>query len=178
MLLVILVSCNNDKKVTEETTANPQVKTTAQVDPKTQKLESLKTATATDLDQMQKMVPAEMAGIKRTRLNMNSNIGYSIVQADYVKNSKSDIRLIAYDCAGEQGSQLYNSSFLSYLDKNEENAGGYTKTINLNGKKTIEKYEAATKSTSISFLANETVLMVLHGKNISAETLKEAALKL
>ena len=176
--MLLFIGCNNDKKATEAAPAEPQLKTATQLDPKAEKLAALQKATATDLDQLQKLVPAEMAGIKRTRLNMNSNIGYAIVQADFQKNNKTDIRMIAYDCAGEQGAKLYNNSFLSYLDKNENNAEDYTKTIDFMGGKAVEKYEAAHKITTLSFLANETILIVLTGRNITAETLKEAAQKL
>ncbi len=178
MIVPTIFSCSDDKKVEKQLPPEPQVKSAVQVDPKVQKLEELKKATATGLDALQNMLPAEMSGIKRSKFSMTSNLGYATAQADYEKNSKTYIHLALYDCAGEQGAAMYNNSYLSSLDKNEQNDAGYTKTIEMNGGKAIEKYEAATKVTTISFLGNGQILVVVAGKNIPAETLKEAITKM
>jgi hypothetical protein len=178
MFVPLFFSCSDDKKVEKQIPPEPQVKSAVQVDPKVQKLEELKKAPTKGLDALQNMLPAEMSGIKRSKFSMTSNLGYATAQADYEKNSKTYIHLALYDCAGEQGSALYNNSFLSSLDKNEQNDAGYTKTIELNGGKAIEKYEAATKVTTISYLGNDQILVVVAGKNIPAETLKEAISKM
>jgi hypothetical protein len=170
-----LLSCSEDKKVEVKPTPDTQVKSTAQVDPKTAKLDALKKSTPADLADMQKMLPEEMGGIKRSKFSMTSNLGYATATADYNKNSKTYIHLVMYDCTGDQGSNLFNDSYLTHLDKNEENADGYRKTIDFMGGKAVEHYEGANKITTLSFLANDKILVVVSGKNIPAETLREAA---
>ena len=179
MLTVAFFSCSEGKKDQPQATADTaQVKSAVQADPKTQKLDQLKAAPTTDLAALQNMLPAEMAGIKRSKFSMTSNLGYATAQADYEKNRKTYIHLSLYDCAGEQGASMYNSSFLSKLDQKQESAAGYTKTIELAGGKAIESFEAETNVTTISFLANDKILVVIAGKNFSAETLREAAQKM
>ena len=172
---LLFSSCSSDNKAEKkEVAAEPQVKSAVKIDPREQQLEIMKNASTTGLDELQKMLPASLAEIKRSKFSMTSNLGYATAQADYEKNSKTYIHLVLYDCAGAQGADLYNKSFLSDLDKSIDNEAGYTKTIALGSGKAIEKYEAATKVTTISFLANDKILFVLAGKNIPAETLKDA----
>src|SRR4030095_6101148 len=97
IVMLTFISCNDKKTNTTETLPEPQVKTAAKVDPETQKLEALKNAQPSDMGEMQKMLPDEMAGIKRNKFSMNSNLGYAIVRADYEKNSKPYLHLIMYD---------------------------------------------------------------------------------
>jgi hypothetical protein len=162
IVMLTFISCSDNKTAIKET-PQPQVKSVAKTDPDKEMLEALKKAQATDLGEMQKMLPDEMAGIKRSKFSMTSNLGYATVQADYEKNSKTYLHLVMYDCTGEQGADLYKSSFLSYLGKPVENAEGYTKTIDLMGKRAVERYEAANKVTTLSFLANDKILVVLSG---------------
>jgi len=178
VVMLTLISCNDKKTATKDPVPEPQVKAAAQVDPITQKLEALKKAEPTDMGEMQKKVPEEMAGIKRSKFSMNSNLGYAIVEADYEKSSKNYLHLVMYDCTGEQGADLYKNSFQSYLDKTDANAEGYTKTIDFRGGKAVERFEAANKITTLSFMSSDKVLVVLSGKDIPAETLKVEALKL
>jgi hypothetical protein len=176
IVMLTFISCS-DKKTAKEPVPEPQVKSVAKVDPVAEKLEALKKAPPTDLSEMQKMLPDEMAGIKRSKFSMNSNLGYAIVRADYEQSSKN-LHIVMYDCTGEQGSDLYKKSFLSYLDKSDASQEGYIKTIDFMGNKAVERFEAGNKVTTLSFMADDKILVVLSGKNIPAETLKEAAQKL
>jgi len=178
VVMLTLISCSDKKTVTAEPLPEPQVKAAAQVDPVAQKLEALKKAEPTDMGEMQKMLPDEMAGIKRSKFSMNSNLGYAIVEADYEKNSKNYVHLVMYDCTGERGVDVYKNSFQSYINAPDANAEGYTKTIDFMGGKAVERFEAANKITSLSFMVDDKILIVLSGKNVPIETLKEAAQKL
>ena len=177
IVMLTLISCSDKQTAPKNPVPEPQVKTAAAVDPATQKLEELKKAAPADMGEMQKMLPDEMAGIKRTKFSMNSNLGHAIVQADYEKSSKNYLHLVMYDCTGDAGADLYKNSYQSYLGKTDANEAGYTKTIELMGRKAVERFEAANKVTTLSFMADEKILVVLSGKNVPVETLKEAALK-
>jgi hypothetical protein len=178
IVMLTFISCS-DKK-TKEPVPEPQVKSAAKVekDPVAEKLEALRKASPTDLSVMQEMLPAEMAGIKRSKFSMTSNLGYAMVQADYEKSSKEYVHLVMYDCTGEQGADLYKKSFLAYMDKTDANADGYTKAVDFMGKKAVERFEAGNKIVTLSFMADDKILVVLSGKNIPAETIREAAQKL
>jgi Skp family chaperone for outer membrane proteins len=178
VVMLTFISCSDKKTATKDPVPEPQVKAAAQVDPVAQKLEALKKAEPTDMGEMQKKLPEEMAGIKRSNFAMNSNLGYAIVEADYEKSSKNYLHLVLYDCTGEQGADLYKNSYQSYLGKTEANAEGYTKTIDFNGRKAVERFDAANKITTLSFMTNDKILVVLSGKDIPVETLKVEALKL
>jgi hypothetical protein len=175
IVMLTLISCSDKKTNTAETLPEPQIKTAAQVDPVAQKLEALKLAQPTDMGELQNMMPEEMAGIKRNKLSMNSNLGYGIVRADYEKNSKTQVHLVMYDCTGEEGANLYKSSYLSYLNKPDANTEGYTKTIDFLGGKVIERHESANNVTTLSFMTKDKILIVLSGKGVTLEELKEAA---
>jgi len=170
-----LISCGQDKGVDKDlAVTSPQVLSVAKVDPKAQKLEALAKAPSVGLDGMQTMIPAEIAGIKRSKFSMANNLGYATATADYEKGKKSSIHLVLYDCTGENGAAIYDRSYLSYVDKNEQGEKGYKKTIVLGDGKAIEKYDADTKVTTLIFPVKETVLMEVSGKNLSAEELKTA----
>ena len=80
-----------------------------------------------------------------------------------------------YDCTGAEGANLYKSSYLDYLNKSDANTEGYTKTIDFLGGKAIERHETAQDVTTLSFVTKEKILIVLSGKGVSVEALKEAA---
>lgn len=174
-----ILSCGEDKATaTSETPETPKVKSAVAVDPKLQQLEDLKKMPASGLDELQKMLPETIDGIKRSNFSMTSNMGYATVQADYKKNSKAAVHIVLYDCAGEQGAELFRNSFQSKLDSNEESEKGYSRTVTLGTGKAVEQFEAATNVTTLRFMANEKVLVMMAGKNIAAEKLLEAAQKM
>jgi hypothetical protein len=177
IVMLFFTSCSDKKTATKDPVTETQVKAIANVDPVSQKLEALKIAEPSDMGEMQKMLPGEMAGIKRSKFSMNSNLGYAIVEADYEKSSKNYLHLVMYDCTGEKGADLYRNNYQSYMNKPDANEQGYTKTIDFMGGKAIERFDAANKITTLSFMADEKILVVLSGKNIPVETLKEAAQK-
>ena len=82
-----------------------------------------------------------------------------------------------YDCTGEKGADIYKNSFQSYMNKTDATEAGYTKTIDFMGGKAIERFDASNKTTTLSFMADDKILVVLSGKNVPIETLKEAAQK-
>jgi len=176
---IMLISCSESKKSEEK--AEPvetQVKSAAVVDPKEQKLQELRKAPLTSLDDMQKMLPEVLAGIKKTKFSMTSNMNYGMVNADYTKNANTFVQVTMYDCAGEDGAKLYQSSFQNDLGKADSTEKGYMRTIELQGGKAIERFDAELKVTTLSFLANDKILFVIAGKNIEADALKEEVQKM
>lgn len=176
---VVLTACNSDTKTVQaknESANEAKVKSAATpVDPTTQKIEALKKLPLLGLDELAAWLPAELSGIKRSNLTMNSDMGYAVAHADYTKNNKTDMRVTVYDCAGETGSSVYKASYAAKMKTAAEDENGYTKSIDLAGKKAIEHHEKANKITTITYMANDRILVVLSARNIEPEKVREAA---
>lgn len=149
--------------------------TTEPADPVKVKLEELKKMPMMDLDQLRKMMPEAINGIKRSSFSMSSNLGHGEAKGDYEKNSKTYIRVALYDCSGQSGADIYNTSYVLKTKLNIENEEGYTKTIDMNGKQAIESFEKPANAMTLTYMHDDRVLVVITGRNISAEDMKKAA---
>jgi len=175
------VACNSDTKTTRtnETANDAKVKSvTAPVDPETQKVEELEKLTPVGLDELTPWLPDELNGIKRSNLTMSTDRGYAVAHADYEKNSKTDMRVTVYDCAGEAGANLYKVTYANKMNQLQESGEGYTKTTNFMGEKAIEHHEINNNITTLTYLANNHILVVVSARNFDPEKVKEAAQKL
>jgi hypothetical protein len=56
-----------------------------------------------------------------------------------------------------------------------ESSNGYTKTIDLNGTKAVESYEKGNNQYTLTYTANERLLVVLMGRNTDADALRTVA---
>ena len=169
-------SCNSDTKTVknDESVNDAKVKAAAVVDPVAQKIEELKGLKPIGLDELSAWLPATLAGIKRSNLTMSSDMGYAVAHADYEKNSKTDMRLTVYDCAGASGSDLYKTNYLGKM-KDVQNDEGYTKTVEFPGGKAIEHHEEKNKVTTLSFITDGRILVVLSARNFEPEKVREVA---
>lgn len=175
-IALFFLACQSEEKKEAPATPEVQVKAAAAVvDPVTARIEELKKTPIMDLDELKRKLPESLNGIKRNSFNMSSTFGYAMAQGDYEKNSKTYVRVMVYDCAGEKGAALYNSSFITKTKLNVENEEGYTKTIELNGNPAIESFEKPANATTLTYLLNNRVLVVMTGRNVSAEDLRKAA---
>jgi hypothetical protein len=178
ILLAVLIACNNEAKKDAQP-GNVQVKSVSKpVDPLTAKMEDLKKTGQIDLNELGNYLPGELNGMKRSNFSMSSNLGYAVAQADYEKNRKTAMHITMIDCAGEAGANLYQSSYAAKLDKASGTEENFTKTIDINGLKAIETFEKDQNASGLSFMANDKVLVVMNGRNVSLEELKKAAMQL
>jgi len=176
-----LVACNSDTKTTHknETSNDAKVKSvTTPVDPVTQKIEELEKLTPVGLDELTPWLPDELNGIKRSNLTMSTDRGYAVAHADYEKNSKTDMRVTVYDCGGVAGANLYKVTYANKMNQLQESGEGYTKTTNFMGEKAIEQHEINNNITTLTYLANNHILVVVSARNFDPEQVKEAAQKL
>ena len=60
----------------------------------------------------------------------------------------------------------------------QESDNGYTKTIDFGGGKAVETYEKNNKECTLTYLANDRLLITVRGHNMTADELKAAAGKL
>ncbi len=189
--VILLASCsNNDAKVksvqkNEDGTTTTTTYDAANVqkmadagDEMNKKTEALKKLTPLRLDQLKALLPEELNGSKRTDYNASSSMGYAVAEASYQKDENTKLKLMIYDCAGEMGSALYMSSYWSAANFQQESEKEYTKSIDFNGGKAIENFKKEAKETTLTFTANERLLVVLEGRNMEPSEVKDAAQKL
>jgi hypothetical protein len=186
LLAVSLVfsACKNDKKVTVKDKNEDGTTTTTTVDMNNaadntdemnRKMEELKKLTPLTLDQLKALLPEELNGIKRKEFNTSSALGYTFGQAKYEKDDTTQIELTVYDCAGEAGAGIYGLNYWTKMNMQSESSNGYTKTIDFNGTKAVESFEKGSNQYTLTYTANERLLLVLTGRNISVDELKNAA---
>ena len=170
--ILLLISCT--EKVANKESDQVQIKSVNTViDPKQQKLESLKFSAPVDLEILKNLLPEKMNDIKRTHYSVSSSLGYGMAHADYEKNSNSGVRVTYYDCSGEAGAGIFESVYWNRLNQSKEDETSTLKTINFAGAKAIEKFDKETKVTTFTFLANEKILVIISGRNIDPSVLKE-----
>ncbi len=175
---VFFAACNSEPKITQkdETANDAKVKSVAApVDPLVQKMEELTTLSPIGLDELSAWLPSQLNGSKRSNLTMSSDMGYAVAHADYEKNSKTDMRVTVYDCAGEAGAEKYKTVLVNKMKDQQENEEGYTKTIDFMGAKAIEHYEKKNKLTTLTYLANDRILVVVSARNFEPEAVRETA---
>jgi hypothetical protein len=187
IMACVLISCNNDKKVTATETSSDGTKTTTSVDVKgmatsvdemNKKMEALKKLTPLTTDQLKALLPQEINGVPQTEYNASTSMGYAHAQGEYKKDDTTELELEIYDCAGEAGSAMYGLSYWSAMNYQQENSREYTKTIDFMGGKAIEQFKKDSRQSTLTFTTNERLLVILKGRNYTPDELKAAAMKL
>jgi hypothetical protein len=185
--LVCLAACNNGKTYTATTKNDDGTTTKTSVDVKSmasstdemnKKMEELKKLTPYTLEQLKALLPAELNGIKQSNYNSSTAMGYALISADYKKDDTTSLQVSVYDCAGEAGSAWYGMAYWSKMSFQQESSTEYTKTIDFMGGKAVENYNNENKRSTLTFAANDRLLIVFTGDNMKPDELKEAAQKL
>ena len=142
------------------------------------KADELKKLAPMKLDDLKAMVPEEVMGMKRSSFEANSMMGFANADGEYKKDDTSKIKLTIMDCAGEAGSAFYTMSYWTKMNIQSENDEGYTKTVDFMGGKAVEEHKKYNNEYTLTFTANDRLLVTLHGENISLDALKDFAKKL
>lgn len=183
-LTLLITSCNNDKKITHTEKNDDGTTTTTSYDAgtlekgandMTKKMEELKALKPLSLDELKALLPEEIAGIKRTSFSTNSTMGFAVSQGEYQKDDSTEINVMIYDGAGEAGASMYGMMYLTKMNMQSESSDGYTKTIDFKGGKAVETYEKGSDQTTLTYLANDRLLVVITGKNVDNQELKQVA---
>ena len=170
--ILLLISCS--EKVANVDSDQVQIKSVNTViDPKQQKLESLKSSAPVDLEVLKNLLPEKLMDIKRSHFSVSSSMGYGMAHADYERNNQTGVRVTYYDCSGEAGAGIFESIYWNRLNQSKEDETSTLKTINVAGARAIEKFDKETKVTTFTFLANEKILVIISGRNIDPSTLKD-----
>jgi hypothetical protein len=184
--MLILSSCGGSDKAkvksvqtTEDgstTTTTMDVQKMAEASDKSQqKIEELKKLTPLSLDQLKALLPEELNGIKRTSYNTSSSMGYAVAEATYQKDDTTDLKVMVYDCAGEAGAGFYALTYYGVMNFQQESDREYTRTTDFKGVKAIENYKKESNESSLTYVSNDRLLVVLNGNNMKPDDLKTAA---
>lgn len=187
---LLFSSCGNDKQIKSVTTDEDGSKTTVTTnvsdlekmtettDEMTRKMEELKKLTPMSTDQLKAALPEEIEGVKRSNFTANSMMGYAMAEGEYKKDYSTELKISIHDCAGETGSAMYGMNYFSKMSFQQESDNGYTKTVDFGGGKAVETYEKNSNECSLTYLANDRLLVMLRGHNMTIAELKTAAGKL
>jgi hypothetical protein len=183
---VIILSCKENKKFSQ-TVKTEDGKTTTTIEMSdfvnstedmSEKMEQLKKLNPLTLEQLKTLLPEEINGIKRTSFSTNNAMGTSYAEATYEKDENTDLKLAIYDCAGEMGAGVYGMTFLTKMNMESENENGYVKTVEFNGGKAVETYEKNQNESTLTYVANDRLLVVITGRNIEQSAMRDVAKKL
>jgi hypothetical protein len=178
------LSCKNKNQLTHTeknadgtttTTSVDVASLTSNTDEMANKMEALKKMKPLTLDQLKALLPAEINGIQRSSFNANSTMGFSVAEGEYKKDDNTELKLVIYDCAGEAGSAMYGMTFWTKMNMQSESSDGYVKTVDLNGDKAVESYQKTNNESSLTYVGDERLLIVITGKNMDVNAVKQAA---
>ena len=175
----LLAACDSGKKADDATKSKEAVvKSAAEpVDERTQKMEQLKKLSPLTLEQMRVLLPQELDSVKEKNFVASTQFGYGIASVEYPKKS-AGIKVTLYDCAGEMGSPVYFENYWNTLNVQDESGSAYTKTIDFMGGKAVEKYQKDINLSSLTFTVRDRLIVMVEGKNMKPEDLREKAKKL
>jgi len=186
--LFLLAACKGkDGKITHTEKDADGTETTTEVDVKgmqsattemDKKIEELKKLTPLTLEELKALLPEEVNGIKQSNYNSSTMMGYAFAGADYKKDENTSMKIALYDCAGETGSAWYALNYWSKMNFQQESSTEYTKTIDFMGGKAVEQFNKESNHSTLTFSANDRLLIVLSGDNMKPEELKAAAEKM
>lgn len=144
----------------------------AQLDKKIKKGKNLKPFA---LDKLKAMLPDQVDGIKRSDFEVNSISGYSSANANYNSENKQ-ISIEIVDWAGN-GSLWFAEMYPLIFDQQSENEEGYTKPIEFNGGKAIERFEKELNETTLTYIAKDRLIVSISvtGDNVGVDEAKQVA---
>jgi hypothetical protein len=105
----------------------------------------------------------------------NSMMGYTYVEAQYALPKKANLKITLNDCAGQDGANLYESSYLQLLKTDSVNENEYTKPESVFGTKAVAYYNKKTGQSTLTYPVGGRVLAVLQGNHMKPEDLISVA---
>jgi hypothetical protein len=182
--MLLLAACNNGQpKQMTFTSKDGKTKTSIGIqevagatDEFQKKTEELKKLTPYTVDELKTMIPETLMGMKRTNFNANSMMGFATADGNYKNDGdEKEVRITLIDCAGEAGSGIYSLNYITRMNMQSESETGYTKTVDYNGGKAVETYEKNNDSYEWTYVANDRLLVTIHGEKTGLDALKQAA---
>jgi hypothetical protein len=174
----LLLACKNKNKNSQQAAmATPAeiAETKSELDKKTEELQQLSPYT---IEQIRALLPAELDGDSAINMEAYTHMGTGFAKATYPLSDSTSLDISIFDCGGVAGAGFYNAQFVTQLGNQSENEKEYTKMIDFKGGKAIEHAEKNKTFSSLTYTAADRLLVMLEGKGIEADELKEKAKEL
>lgn len=171
-IIILATACNNKKKSgeTNPTAMNDSTATPAQL----QKEEELQALTPYTAQQMQALLPAELAGGPLTDPSSGEATGTAFARGVYASTDTSVIELSIFDCGGSGGAGFYKYQFLNMLNAEPTSEEEEIKVIDYKGERAIEQYDADSYQSVFTYLSGR-FLVTLQSEFLDIDGLKKIA---
>lgn len=187
VLALSLISCSKNETKTEEksgglselvSNAKNYSKVSSSVNNMTKNIETLKNLTPLTNEELKKVLPETLLGLKRVELSVGDASMMNLVSAEAkYKDENKRIELQIMDGAGETGSAMVSILMMGInVDKEKITETGFEKSAEINGMKAIvsEDKNGESINSKIQMIAKNRYLMTLTGTGVSYEELKSA----
>jgi len=187
ILALSLLSCSKNETKTEEksgglselvSNAKTYSKVSSSVNNISKNIETLKNLTPLTNEELKKVLPETLMGLKRVELSVGDASMMNLVSAEAkYKDENKRIELQIMDGAGETGSAMVSILMMGInVDKEKITETGFEKSAEINGMKAIvsEDKNGENTNSKIQMIAKNRYLLTLTGTGISYEELKNA----
>jgi hypothetical protein len=175
LIITCLVSaCNNKNKTPGTDPAATTGETPATLSATQEKIDALEQLKPYTLEEMQAYIPAVLAGDSASSINTDNNMGTGFAEAVYQPTDSTSIELSLFDLGGSAGAGLYNARFVNEMTEFKTELS-YSRVIDFKGGKAIERMDGNENLSSLTWIANNRLLVELEGKNIGTDELKKIA---
>ena len=187
VLALSLISCSKNETKTEEksgglselvSNAKNYSKVSSSVNNMTKNIETLKNLTPLTNEELKKVLPETLLGLKRVELSVGDASMMNLVSAEAkYKEENKRIELQIMDGAGETGSAMVSILMMGInVDKEKITETGFEKSAEINGMKAIvsEDKNGESINSKIQMIAKNRYLVTLTGTGVSYEELKSA----
>jgi hypothetical protein len=171
----LLLACNNRNKTSQGTqpaTAAEIAEAKSELD---KEIEELQQLTPYTIEEMKTFAPEELDGDSATSREAYSNMGTGFAQAVYPLSDSTSLELSLFDCGGVAGAGFYSRQFVDHLGNQSENDNEYTRVIDFKEGKAIEHFNKRKNFSSLTYTAADRLLVILEGKGIEPDELKDKA---
>ena len=187
ILALSLISCSKNETKTEEksgglsemvSTAKNYGKVTSSMSNMSKNIETLKSLPPLTNEELKKVLPETLMGLKRVELSVGDASMMNLVSAEAkYKGEDKRIELQIMDGAGETGSAMVSILMMGInVDKEKITETGFEKSAEINGMKAIvsEDKNGESINSKIQMIAKNRYLLTLTGSGVSYEELKTA----
>ncbi len=129
------------------------------------------TSGAVDGEALKAMLPERIGGFTRTEISTGGAAGMGGASAKYENGDKRlDVSLVDMGSMGALGSIAGAAN----VQSSTENADGYERVRNVDGRMTIEKFSRASNSAEYGQMVASRFMLTVDGRNVSPEEVKGA----
>lgn len=137
-------------------------------------------ANIVDFRELKALLPAELAGMKRTSAGgeKNTAMGMTVSNAEGRYEAGDSSITIKFSDFGGAGFASMMAAGWTMQEVDRESDSGYERTSTIGGHKAMEKFDTANKSGSIEIMVAGRFMVEVNGDDITPEVLKDAVSKI